>query len=83
MSTSVKWYTVQISNHNCLLVLYEIKETFDADSVPLMSSEGRTMSRDIVQFVSFGELRHRIGMDFSLVNILHSLHSFFLSHYYV
>ncbi|XP_065837296.1 copine-5-like [Oscarella lobularis] len=41
-------------------------ETLDADSVPLESSKGRTMSRDIVQFVSFGELRHRIGMDFSL-----------------
>ncbi|XP_065837978.1 copine-5-like [Oscarella lobularis] len=41
-------------------------ETLDADTVPLTSSTGRTMSRDIVQFVSFRELRHRIGMDFSL-----------------
>ena len=76
MPTSVKWYTVQLSNHNCLLILYEIKETLDADDVPLKSSDGKTMLRDIVQFVSFEELRHRIGMDFSLVNIPHSLHSF-------
>ncbi|XP_065836868.1 copine-5-like [Oscarella lobularis] len=41
-------------------------ETLDADDVPLKSSDGKTMLRDIVQFVSFEELRHRIGMDFSL-----------------
>ena len=60
-----------------------MKETLDADTVPLTSSTGRTMSRDIVQFVSFRELRHRIGMDFSLVNNKrseHALHSFLISY---